>query len=71
MNRLKERYQQDVVPAMKKEFGYGNVMAIPRLEKVVVNMGLGEATANAKLKLVDKRIAEAILDATTEVTKNK
>jgi large subunit ribosomal protein L5 len=49
MNRLRERYQQDVVPAMKKEFGYGNVMAIPRIEKVVVNMGLGEATSNAKL----------------------
>ena len=49
MNRLRERYQKDVVPALKKEFGYGNVMAIPRLEKVVVNMGLGEATANAKL----------------------
>ena len=48
MNRLKERYQKDVVPALKKEFGYGNVMAIPRLEKVVVNMGLGEATSNAK-----------------------
>jgi len=49
MNRLKERYQKDVVPALKKEFGYGNVMAIPRVEKVVVNMGLGEATSNAKL----------------------
>ena len=49
MNRLRERYQKDVVPALAKEFGYGNVMAIPRLEKVVVNMGLGEATANAKL----------------------
>ena len=49
MNRLRERYRNDVVPALKKEFGYGNVMAIPRLEKVVVNMGLGEATSNAKL----------------------
>ena len=49
MNRLKERYQKDVVPALKKEFGYTNVMAIPRIEKVVVNMGLGEATSNAKL----------------------
>ena len=49
MNRLKERYQKDVVPALKKEFGYGNVMAIPKIEKVVVNMGLGEATSNAKI----------------------
>src|ERR1700741_3482494 len=49
MNRLKDRYQKDVMPALKKEFGYRNVMAIPRIEKVVVNMGLGEATSNAKL----------------------
>ena len=49
MSRLKERYQKDVVPALTKEFGYKNVMAVPRIEKVVVNMGLGEATANAKL----------------------
>src|ERR1700680_3636883 len=49
MSRLKERYQKDVVPALQKEFGYKNVMAVPRIEKVVVNMGLGEATANAKL----------------------
>jgi large subunit ribosomal protein L5 len=49
MSRLKDRYAQDVVPALKKEFGYGNVMAIPRIEKVVVNMGLGEATQNAKI----------------------
>ena len=49
MNRLKDKYRQEVVPALTKEFGYKNVMAVPRLEKVVVNMGLGEATANAKL----------------------
>jgi large subunit ribosomal protein L5 len=49
MSRLKEKYQKDVAPALKKEFGYKNVMAIPRLQKVVVNMGLGEATSNAKL----------------------
>ena len=49
MTRLKDRYQKDVVPALQKEFGYKNVMAVPRLEKIVVNMGLGEATANAKL----------------------
>ena len=49
MSRLKERYEKDVVPALKKEFGYQNVMAIPKIEKVVVNMGLGEATQNAKI----------------------
>ena len=49
MSRLKDKYQKDVVPALTKEFGYKNVMAVPKIEKVVVNMGLGEATANAKL----------------------
>ena len=49
MTRLKEKYQKDVVPALQKEFGYKNVMAVPKIEKVVVNMGLGEATANAKI----------------------
>jgi large subunit ribosomal protein L5 len=49
MSRLKEKYQKEVVPALTKEFGYKNVMAVPKIEKVVVNMGLGEATSNAKL----------------------
>jgi large subunit ribosomal protein L5 len=49
MSRLKDRYTADVAPALAKEFGYGNVMAIPRIEKIVVNMGLGEATQNAKV----------------------
>jgi large subunit ribosomal protein L5 len=47
--RLREKYQKDVVPALQKEFGYTNVMAVPKVEKVVVNMGLGEATSNAKI----------------------
>jgi large subunit ribosomal protein L5 len=49
MSRLRERYSKDVAPALKKEFGYGNVMAIPKITKVVINMGLGEATQNAKI----------------------
>ena len=49
MSRLKERYQQDVIPQLKKEFGYTNVMAVPKIQKVVVNMGLGEATSNVKI----------------------
>jgi large subunit ribosomal protein L5 len=49
MNRLRERYRDEVVPALRKEFGYANVMAIPRIQKVVINMGLGEATQNAKV----------------------
>ena len=49
MTRLKEKYQKDVIPALQKEFGYKNVMAVPKVEKVVINMGLGEATSNAKI----------------------
>ena len=49
MSRLKEKYAKDVVPALTKEFGYKNVMAIPKIQKVVINMGLGEATSNAKV----------------------
>jgi large subunit ribosomal protein L5 len=49
MNRVREKYQNEVVPALKKEFGYTNAMAVPRVQKVVVNMGLGEATGNAKI----------------------
>ena len=47
--RLLERYRSEVVPKLRKEFGYGNTHQVPRLSKVVVNVGLGEATSNAKL----------------------
>jgi large subunit ribosomal protein L5 len=49
MNRLKAKYQNEAIASLKKEFGYTNVMAIPKIEKIVINMGLGEATANAKI----------------------
>ena len=49
MSRLRERYQQDVVPGLRKEFGYANIMAVPKIDKIVVNMGLGEATQNVKI----------------------
>ena len=49
MSRLKERYQETVIPSLVKEFGYANVMAVPKVTRVVVNMGLGEATQNVKL----------------------
>jgi large subunit ribosomal protein L5 len=49
MSRLKERYVKDVVPALTKEFGYTNLMAVPKITKIVVNMGLGEGTQNAKI----------------------
>ena len=49
MSRLRERYQETAVPTLRKEFGYTSVMAVPKLERVVVNMGLGEATQNVKV----------------------
>src|ERR1700729_3208495 len=47
--RLKEHYKKNVIPALVKEFGYKNVMAVPKIDKVAVNVGLGEATQNGKL----------------------
>ena len=49
MSRLQERYRKEIVPALQKEFGYANPMAIPRLRKIVVNVGVGEATQNIKV----------------------
>ncbi len=49
MTRLHERYQKDVIPALTKRFNYKNRMAVPRVEKVTVNIGLGEASQNIKL----------------------
>ena len=49
MSRLRDRYRTEITSALKKEFGYKNVMAIPKIQKVVVNMGLGEASQNAKV----------------------
>ena len=49
MGLFKEKYEQEIVPALQKKFGYGNIMEVPRLEKVVVNMGLGEAVQNVKI----------------------
>jgi large subunit ribosomal protein L5 len=47
--RLKDRYQKEVAPAIAREFGIKNPMAVPRVEKIVINMGMGEAIANAKI----------------------
>ncbi len=49
MSRLKDRYAKDVVPALRKQFGYKNPMAVPKVAKVIINMGLGEATQNVKI----------------------
>ena len=61
MSRLKEKYEKEVVPAMMKEFGYKSIMAVPRLKKVILNMGLGEAIYN--IKVLDKGVEEMTLIA--------
>jgi len=48
-SRLRVRYSKEVIPALMKHFNYKNLMAVPKLEKIVINMGLGEAIANAKI----------------------
>ncbi|HDH88059.1 MAG: 50S ribosomal protein L5 [Deltaproteobacteria bacterium] len=59
MSRLKEKYLKEIVPVMIKEFGYRNVMEAPKLEKVVLNMGLGEAIHN--IKVLDSAVEELAL----------
>ena len=54
--RLLERYRKDVVPRLSREFSYGNVHEVPKLTKIVVNVGLGEATQNPKL--LDNAVVE-------------
>lgn len=49
MARLREKYNSEIVPALTKEFGYGNMMTVPKLVKIVINMGVGEAITNAKI----------------------
>jgi large subunit ribosomal protein L5 len=54
--RLREKYQKEIRPALQKELGLNNLMAVPRLEKIVLNMGLGEATQN--VKIMDPLVAD-------------
>ena len=56
MARLKKKYQEEVIPAMMKEFGYKNQLQVPRLEKITLNVGLGEAMQN--IKVLDAAVAE-------------
>jgi large subunit ribosomal protein L5 len=71
MARLKDRYKNEIAPALAKEFGIKNPMAVPRLEKIVVNMGVGEAIGNAKV--LDTAVDElrAITGQKPVVTKAK
>lgn len=71
MTRLYDRYTNEVIPALKKDFGYTNPMEIPRLEKVVLNVGLGDAVSNAKLVEVVVNEIGAITGQKAVVTKAK
>jgi large subunit ribosomal protein L5 len=71
MARLRERYQKEVAPAIAKEFGIKNRMAIPRLDKIVVNFGMGEAVANAKVLDVATDELKAIVGQKPVITKAK
>lgn len=59
LSRLKDKYEKEVVPAMIREFGYKSIMAVPRIKKVILNMGLGEAIYN--IKVLDKGAEELSL----------
>ena len=71
MTRLRERYLKEVVPALRKEFGYKNVMAVPKITKVVVNMGLGEAINNGKIIDASVEQLSAITGQKPVVTKSR
>ncbi|RLB42702.1 MAG: 50S ribosomal protein L5 [Deltaproteobacteria bacterium] len=61
MSRLKDKYYNEVVPALMQEFGYKNIMAVPKVDKVVLNMGLGEAIQN--IKVLDSGVEELTMIA--------
>ena len=71
MARLRDKYKNDIAPALAKEFDIKNPMAIPRIEKIVVNMGLGEASSNAKILDVATDELRAITGQKPVITKAK
>ena len=71
MSRLKEQYQNEIVDAMIKKFGYKNIMEVPKLDKIVVNMGVGEAKENAKVLEAAIKDMETITGHKAVATKAK
>lgn len=61
MNRLKEKYVNEIVPSLREKYNYANVMEVPKLDKIVINMGVGEAAGNSKL--LDAAVADLTLIA--------
>ena len=71
MNRLKEQYQNEIVDALIKKFGYKNIMEVPKLDKIVINMGVGEAKENAKVLEAAMSDMQAIAGQKPVATKAK
>ncbi len=71
MSRLRDQYENEIKDAMQKKFGYKNVMEIPKIEKIVVNMGVGEAKENAKLLEAAMGDMETITGQKPVITKSK
>ena len=71
MSRLLETYKSDIVPAMTKKFGYKNIMQVPKLNKIVINMGVGEAKENAKVLEQAVKDLETITGQKAVITKAK
>ena len=71
MNSLKKQYQEEIIPELTKKYNYTTVMAVPKLEKIVVNMGVGDATINSKLMDAAVSDLEKITGAKPVITKAK
>ena len=71
MNRLKEKYNAEIVPSLKEKYNYNNVMEVPKLEKIVVNIGCGDATSNSKLLEAAMKDLEIITGQKPVATKAK
>ena len=71
MNRLQKKYNEEIVPSLREKYNYKSVMAIPKLEKIVVNMGVGDATSNSKLLDAAVSDLKAITGQQPIVTKAK
>ena len=71
MSRLKEKYQNEIVDALMKKFGYKNIMEVPKLDKVAINMGVGEAKENAKLLEAAVKDMETITGQKAVLTRAK
>ena len=71
MNRLKAKYNDEIIPSLREKFNYKNVMEVPKLDKIVINMGVGEATTNSKLLEAAVEDLKTITGQQPVVTKSK